>query len=102
MEVIGKEIVETLFDSALILNVLIYLPQIWRLIKVKHAKEISLLTFATFNVVQLIQALYAYLVNDIPYFIGMVALLITCGIVTILIIYYRIKSGTKTIKRTTT
>lgn len=87
-----KEAIEIFFKFALTLNVIIYLPQIFRLLKIKQAKQISLIMFITFNFMQLIQIFYAYIHNDVSYLIGSLALLICCSYISILIIYYRIKN----------
>jgi uncharacterized protein with PQ loop repeat len=54
-------IVEFLFGIGILINTAVYIPQAIRLIRAKHAREISLLTFSAFNIFLMIQLIYAYI-----------------------------------------
>lgn len=88
-----KIILEFLFGIGILINTAVYIPQAIKLIRAKHAREISLLTFSSFNIFLAIQLIYAYISHDMHFFFG--SLLIFCSslIVTILIIYFRIKNN---------
>ena len=88
-----KTILEFLFGIGVLINTAVYIPQAIRLIRAKHAREISLLTFSAFNIFLAIQLVYAYLNHDIHFFLG--SLLIFCSSITVtgLIIYFRIKNN---------
>jgi MtN3 and saliva related transmembrane protein len=82
-------IVEIIFSLSLLLNALLFIPQALRIFKVKSASGLSLLTFAGFNFIQLATVCHAYLTKDWILFFGYLLSLITCGIVTFLIVRYR-------------
>lgn len=87
-----KTVLEFLFGLGILINTAVYIPQAIKLIRAKHAREISLLTFSAFNIFLAIQLVYAYLNHDMHFFLG--TLLIFCAsiLVTILIVYFRIKN----------
>lgn len=87
-----KTIVEIGFGLGLFANVLLFIPQIISLYKVKNSQGLSLLTFGGFNLIQLFTVLHAYLFKDYLLFWGYLLSLITCGVVTVLICWYRIKN----------
>jgi MtN3 and saliva related transmembrane protein len=83
-------IIETVFSLGLFLNAALFIPQIIRLYQKKDSKEISLLTFAGFNVIQFFTILHGYIHQDYLLLIGYIVSFIACGIVTAMIIYYRL------------
>ncbi len=83
-------IVAWLFGLGLLGNALLFLPQALELWRRRSSEGLSLLSFAGFNLVQLIGAVHGYLQNDRPLLIGMLASLLTCGSVTVLILVYRL------------
>jgi MtN3 and saliva related transmembrane protein len=84
-----KEIVTFFFGLGFIVNASLFIPQAIRIIKTKSAKNISLITFAGFNSIQLNGVLYGYYQNDLILMYGNLISFITCGTVTFLAIYYR-------------
>lgn len=86
----GVLFIETVFSLGLFLNAVLFIPQIIRLYQKKDSRELSLLTFAGFNVIQLFTILHGYINHDYLLMAGFAASFITCGIVTGMIIYYRL------------
>jgi MtN3 and saliva related transmembrane protein len=83
--------IETAFGVGLIVNALLFVPQIIRLYQVQHAQDISLLTFAGFNFINLFTLLHGVLVKDTLLVFGYSLTLIANTTVTLLIIWYRLK-----------
>lgn len=84
-----KEIVTFFFGLGFVFNASLFIPQAMRIIRTKSAKDISLITFAGFNLIQLDSALYGYYQNDLILMYGNLISFIACGTVTLLAIYYR-------------
>lgn len=77
------------FSICLLVNSALFIPQIITLLKTQSSKNISLTTFLGFNVIQLFTLLHGWIENDIILVVGCIVSLITCGTVSLLIIYYR-------------
>ncbi|HLX55106.1 MAG TPA: PQ-loop domain-containing transporter [Aquella sp.] len=88
MQIIST-VINVIFGVALFVNGLLFIPQITRLFKTKHANNISLVTFAGFNVMNLFAVLHGIVVNDKILVIGYGLSVITNTIVTILIVKYK-------------
>jgi len=86
-----KEIIAYLFGAGLLVNAGLFVPQALKIFKSKSAKEVSLMTFAGFNILQFIGILHGYLQGDPYLLVGMVASFLCCGAVTALAIIYRHK-----------
>lgn len=84
-------LVNTLFGLGLFVNGLLFLPQAVRIVHQGNAKDISLITFIGFCITQLLAIIYGYLHHDYILMAGYIFALITCGIVTGLAVFYRIK-----------
>jgi len=84
-----KEIVAILFGLGLMVNAALFVPQAVKIFKTKSAKDVSLLTFAGFNVLQLIGIVHGALQQDWSLIIGMTASFLACGAVTVLGLAYR-------------
>ncbi len=84
-------IIEVVFSISLFVNAALFIPQIIKLYKNKDSRDISLVTFAGFNLIQFFVILHAYLHKDDLLFYGFLLSLITCGCVTVLTIIYRFK-----------
>jgi MtN3 and saliva related transmembrane protein len=85
--------IEVIFSLGLFINALLFIPQIIKLYKTKDAIGFSLITFAGFNIIQLFTALHGFLHNDILLMLGNFISLCTCGIVTGMIIFYKLKAS---------
>jgi MtN3 and saliva related transmembrane protein len=84
-----KQIVAILFGLGLMVNAALFVPQAMKIFKTKSAKDVSLLTFAGFNVLQLIGIVHGYYQQDLSLILGMAASFIACGVVTFLGFIYR-------------
>lgn len=86
-------IIEVAFFLSLIANAILFIPQAYKLYKLKTSKEVSSITFLGFNVIQMLTAIHAYLAGDKLLLIGMLLAFITCGTVTFLSILYSNKKS---------
>ncbi len=86
-------ILEFLFSLAMFINAVLFVPQIIKIIREKAAQNVSLLTFGGFNLIQLITLIHGVIHHDWYLVGGMTLSLITCGAVTVLIIYYQGKQA---------
>ncbi|ARG96920.1 SemiSWEET family sugar transporter [Legionella micdadei] len=84
-----EQLVQFGFSISLLANAALFIPQIITLLKTKTAKGVSLITFAGFNVIQLFTMLHGLLTEDYLLAGGYLLSIITCGTVSLLIIYYR-------------
>lgn len=85
-----KEIVAWIFGFALMGNAALFVPQALAVWRKKSDEGISLITFAGFNLLQVIAIVQGYYQHDLALIVGMVASLITCGAVTSLTLVYRV------------
>jgi MtN3 and saliva related transmembrane protein len=86
-----KEIIAYLFGAGLLVNAGLFIPQALKIFKTRSAKEVSLMTFAGFNILQLIGILHGYLQGDPYLMVGMIASFLACGAVTSAALIYRNK-----------
>lgn len=86
-----KWLIEFVFGAGLFINALLFLPQAFEIYKTKNSEGQSLLTFAGFNIIQLVTVLHAHIHDDYLLFWGYLLALVSCGAVTVLIIIYRKK-----------
>ncbi|MBA3537884.1 MAG: hypothetical protein H0T84_14970 [Tatlockia sp.] len=82
-------LIEYGFSISLIINAALFIPQIIALLNSKSAEGVSLLTFAGFNVIQLFILLHGLIIKDYLLVAGYLLSLLSGGIVTVLVIYYR-------------
>ena len=86
-----KEFVALIFGLGLGGNALLFVPQILSVWRKKTDEGISLLTFGGFSVLQIIGIVHGLYQHDLSLTLGMAASLLTCGTVTTLTIYYRMR-----------
>jgi len=84
-----RDFIEFFFSIGLVINVMLYIPQIMRLVQFKHADDVSLITFAGFNLTSLFICLHALLIGDKWLMIGYSFTCLANTVVTVLIIKYR-------------
>lgn len=77
------------FSVSLLVNALLFIPQVLHLLKAKSAEGLSFITFFGFNIIQIFTIIHAYFVGDYILLAGFLLSFFTCGLVSILIIYYR-------------
>ena len=76
------------FSISLLANALLFIPQIFSIIKCKSASGVSLITFVGFNIIQFFTMLHGVLVHDYLLAAGYLLSILTCGTVSVLIIYF--------------
>ncbi|HEY9853487.1 MAG TPA: PQ-loop domain-containing transporter [Leptolyngbyaceae cyanobacterium] len=86
-----QEIVTFFFGLGFIFNASLFIPQALRILETKSAKNISLVTFFGFNLIQLNGVLYGYYQDDYILMYGNLISLLSCGTVTCLATIYRNK-----------
>ena len=86
-----KDFVALLFGLGLGGNALLFVPQIVAVWRKKSDEGISLLTFGGFSVLQIIGIVHGLYQHDLSLTLGMAASLLTCGTVTMLTIFFRIR-----------
>jgi MtN3 and saliva related transmembrane protein len=86
-----KEIVAVIFGLGLFGNALLFVPQVVALWRKKTDEGISLLTFGGFSVLQVVGIVHGVYQRDLSLILGMAASLMTCGSVTALTIFYRMR-----------
>jgi MtN3 and saliva related transmembrane protein len=85
-----RELTDIIFGIGIFVNATLFVPQIFRVFKQKHSRDLSLITFSGFNVMQLAASLHGFFRGDYLLTTGAFLSFVTCGTVTILIIFYRI------------
>jgi MtN3 and saliva related transmembrane protein len=86
-----KQFVAVLFGLALLCNALLFVPQALAVWRKKTGEGISLLTFGGFNILQAVGIVHGFYQQDLSLILGMIASFITCGAVTTLTIFYRLR-----------
>jgi MtN3 and saliva related transmembrane protein len=86
-----KQIVAVIFGLGLGCNALLFVPQVLAVWRKKSDEGISLITFGGFSVLQTIGIVHGVYQQDLSLILGMAASLLTCGSVTALTIYYRVR-----------
>jgi MtN3 and saliva related transmembrane protein len=86
-----KQFVAVAFGLGLLCNALLFVPQVLALWRKKNSEGVSLLTFGGFSVLQAIGIVHGFYQHDRSLVLGMAASLITCGAVTALTIFYRLR-----------
>jgi MtN3 and saliva related transmembrane protein len=86
-----KQIVAIIFGLGLGCNALLFVPQIIAVWRKKTDEGISLITFGGFSILQAIGIVHGFYQQDLSLTLGMAASLLTCGTVTALTIFYRMK-----------
>lgn len=84
-----KTFVEVFFSLGLFINAFLFIPQAVKLYRTKNSEDLSLITFAGFNLIQLFIFLHGYIHKDYLLMLGYLLSLITCGAVTWMIVWYR-------------
>ena len=86
-----KQIIAIVFGLGLGCNALLFVPQIIAVWRKKTDEGISLITFGGFSILQVIGIVHGIYQQDLSLTLGMAASLLTCGTVTALTIYYRVR-----------
>lgn len=86
-----KEIVAVIFGLGLLGNALLFVPQVIAVWRKKSDEGISLITFGGFSTLQVIGIIHGCFQHDLSLIVGMSASLLTCGSVTGLTLFFRIR-----------
>ena len=86
-----KQIVAIIFGLGLLCNALLFVPQVLALWRKKTDEGISLVTFGGFSILQVIGIIHGIYQRDPSLIVGMSASLLTCGSVTGLTVFYRVR-----------
>jgi MtN3 and saliva related transmembrane protein len=86
-----RQFVAIVFGLGLFCNALLFVPQVIAVWRKKTDQGISLITFAGFSILQIIAIIHGLYEHDLSLTIGMAASLLSCGSVTCLTIFYRIR-----------
>jgi MtN3 and saliva related transmembrane protein len=86
-----KAIFDWLFGLGLGCNALLFVPQVIALWRKKTDEGVSLLTFGGFSVLQVVGIVHGVNHRDWSLILGMAASLLTCGTVTGLTVFYRVR-----------
>lgn len=86
-----KQVVAVIFGLGLLGNALLFVPQAIAVWRKKSDEGISLITFGGFSILQAIGIVHGGYQRDFSLIIGMAASLLTCGTVTSLTIFYRLR-----------
>jgi MtN3 and saliva related transmembrane protein len=86
-----KQIVAIIFGLGLGCNALLFVPQIVAVWRKKTDEGISLITFGGFSILQAIGIVHGLYQQDVSLTLGMAASLLTCGTVTALTVFYRMR-----------
>lgn len=88
-----KQFVAVAFGLGLLCNALLFVPQVLALWRKKNSEGVSLLTFGGFNVLQGIGIVHGVYQHDLSLILGMTASLFSCGAVTSLTLFYRMRQS---------
>jgi MtN3 and saliva related transmembrane protein len=86
-----KEIVAVIFGLGLGGNALLFVPQLVAVWRKKSDEGISLTTFGGFSVLQIVGIVHGLYQHDPSLTLGMIASFMTCGSLTALTIFYRVR-----------
>ena len=84
-----SHIVEFGFSISLLVNAILFIPQAVIIYRTKSVKDVSLITFVGFNIIQLFTVFHGFLTRDYILVLGYLFSILTCGSVSVLIFYYR-------------
>ena len=86
-----RQFVAIVFGIGLFGNALLFVPQVIALWRKKTDEGISLITFGGFSVLQAIGIVHGIFQRDLSLILGMAASLLSCGTVTFLTFFYRMR-----------
>jgi MtN3 and saliva related transmembrane protein len=86
-----RQFVAWIFGLGLIGNALLFVPQALALWRKKTDEGVSLVTFGGFSVLQVLGVVHGFYEHDNSLVVGLGASFLTCGTVTALTIFYRLR-----------
>ncbi len=85
------EFIRIVFGLGMFINAALFVPQAIRIVRTKSAEGLSLITFGGFCLIQLSAIAYGYIEHDYYLSLGYALSFVSCGCVTLLILFYRRK-----------
>lgn len=82
-------VIEAAFSLGLFINALLFIPQITLLLRQRDSRELSLIMFGGFWLIQLFTVLHGLLQKDFILVLGFGLSLLSCGTVVFLIVFFR-------------
>ncbi|AJJ48317.1 hypothetical protein IBE11_08990 [Francisella tularensis subsp. novicida] len=82
-------IIEFIFEIALIINALAFIPQAISIYKAKSSKSVSLTTFSIFIFIQAMSVIYGIIKSDWILIMGYILAMIACSSVLVLAFKYK-------------
>ncbi|MBL4647808.1 MAG: hypothetical protein JKY13_02460 [Gammaproteobacteria bacterium] len=82
-----KTAIEVMFNISLFVSALLFIPQIFKLVRLKHANELSLIMFRGFYLYSYRPLTYDFLKHDYILIIGYRISMLTCGTATLSILF---------------
>lgn len=86
-----KQMVAVIFGLGLLGNALLFVPQALAVWRKKSDEGISLITFGGFCVLQIVGVIHGLYQHDVSLIVGLAASFVTCGTLTGLTIFYRVR-----------
>ena len=86
-----RQAIALLFGLGLLGNAALFVPQAIAVWRKKTDEGISLITFGGFSILQIIGIVHGLFEHDMSLTLGMAASLLTCGTVTLLTLFYRMR-----------
>jgi MtN3 and saliva related transmembrane protein len=86
-----KQFVAVIFGLGLLGNALLFVPQAIAVWRKKNDEGISLITFGGFCVLQIVGVIHGFYQHDMSLIVGLAASFGTCGTLTGLTIFYRVR-----------
>src|SRR6516225_9231202 len=86
-----REFVAVIFGLGLLCNALLFVPQVIAVWRKKSDEGISLITFGGLSILQIVAVIHGLFQHDLSLILGMATSLLSCGSVTVLTIFYRLR-----------
>ena len=86
-----RQLIAIVFGIGLFGNALLFVPQAIAVWRKKSDEGVSLVTFGGFSVLQVVGVIHGFYEHDNSLILGLGASFLTCGTVTALTIFYRMK-----------
>jgi len=86
-----RQLIAIVFGIGLFGNALLFVPQAIAVWRKKSDEGVSLVTFGGFSVLQVVGVIHGFYEHDNSLVLGLGASFLTCGTVTALTIFYRMR-----------
>lgn len=86
-----RQLIAIVFGIGLFGNALLFVPQAIAVWRKKSDEGVSLVTFGGFSVLQVVGVIHGFYEHDNSLILGLGASFLTCGTVTALTIFYRLR-----------